>query len=214
VLAPRHALARISAVVRPGQGWTLDRPGSPPARATTSHRSPSLRMYTSRRPRGFRLPFHQWRSTFTVRPYSGRPRLERCPRTMHARRECYLIVVSTGGGGALRAHRGAGTTPVVAGGHDDGERGENPIPVFESAPSMVGATASALSTTSNETSGAMRCHAAGTVPTSYVAAVRRRRTDPERFPQRRPGTPGLQHGQDRRETARSSSRCCPEQPVW
>ncbi len=45
--------------------YTLERPVSPPACACTSHRWPSVRMYTSRRSRKLRLPFHQWRSILT-----------------------------------------------------------------------------------------------------------------------------------------------------
>ena len=43
-------------------------PSSPPARASTSHRSPSVRMMTSRRRRIPASPFHQCCSTLTDQP--------------------------------------------------------------------------------------------------------------------------------------------------
>jgi hypothetical protein len=67
---PSHAPARISAEACPGHCCTLERPPAPPVCASTSHRSPSVRMYTSRRPPRVRFPFHQWRSTLTCPPYS------------------------------------------------------------------------------------------------------------------------------------------------
>ena len=77
---PSQASARMRADVRLGHCCTLDRPPTPPTRASTSHRSPSVRMYTSRRDRGPRSPFHQCRSTLTGPPYStgrtdGHPRI-------------------------------------------------------------------------------------------------------------------------------------------
>jgi len=63
-------------VARPGQAWILDRPVLPPVCARTSHRWPSVRMYTSRRPRELRFPFHQCRSVLTRRTYSAGRREE------------------------------------------------------------------------------------------------------------------------------------------
>lgn len=68
---PRQASARMAAEARLGHCCTRSRPDAPPIWARTSQPCPSVRIYTSRRPRGVVSPFHQCSSTFIRRPYSN-----------------------------------------------------------------------------------------------------------------------------------------------